>query len=333
MRMVFKRSIPAILLMAMLGAACAKPPAEPTGTTTAQPTGGTALTIVKNDRANSYTLEQIKRLPAAEGWGGLMTSAGSISGVFTQKGLSIVDLLAEVGGVGEGEAVRIQAKDGYAMTVSSRQLIEGDFTTFDCSSGKEVPHEKLTVIVSYEEDGKPIDPRIGPLRIAILGGKTQVTEGHWWIKWVNKIEVVSMFKPWSLELQGVVSATIDSASFQSCSAPKCHGITWQDKSGRKWEGVAAWRLVGKVDDSITNRGDVFEDALADRGYKVRLTAKDGRAQEFSSAEVKRNNELIVAYLMDGLPLPENYWPLRLVGPSLDSAAQLGQVTKLGIVLP
>jgi len=278
-------------------------------------------------------LDEIKSAPATEGWGGLMTSAGSISGVFIQKGLSLVDLLATVGGVGEGEAVRIQAKDGYAMTVSAKQLLEGDFTTFDCSSGKEVPHDKLTVIVSYEEDGKPIDPRIGPLRIAILGGKTQVTEGHWWIKWVNKIEVVSVFKPWSLKLEGVVNADVDSASFQSCSAPKCHGITWQDKSGRKWEGVALWRLVGKVDDAITNRGDVFEDALADKGYTVRLTSADGSTEEFTSAQLKRNNDYVIAYQIDGLPLAENYWPLRLVGPNLDTTTQIGQLVKVELISP
>jgi DMSO/TMAO reductase YedYZ molybdopterin-dependent catalytic subunit len=277
-------------------------------------------------------LDAIKSAPAAEGWGGLMTSAGSIGGVFSQKGLSVVDLLATVGGVGEGEAVRIQAKDGYAMTISAKQLLDGDFTTFDCSSGKEVPHDKLTVIVSYEEDGKPIDPRIGPLRIAILGDKTQVTEGHWWIKWVNRIEIVSVFKPWSLRLEGVVNTDIDSASFQSCSAPKCHGITWQDKSGRKWEGVALWRLVGKVDDAITNRGDVFEDALADRGYRVRLTSADGSTEEFSSAQLKRNNDYVIAYQIDGLPLMENYWPLRLVGPNLDSTSQIGQIGKLQLIM-
>ena len=331
MRRTYSRFVPVLVMVVVpILVACANTPS--TKTTAAQ-ASGPALTIVKNDKTTTYTLDQVKSAPATEGWGGLMTSAGSISGVFTQKGLSLVDLLATVGGVGEGEAVRIQAKDGYAMTVSAKQLLEGDFTTFDCSSGKEVPHDKLTVIVSYEEDGKPIDPRIGPLRIAILGGKTQVTEGHWWIKWVNKIEVVSVFKPWSLKLEGVVNADVDSASFQSCSAPKCHGITWQDKSGRKWEGVALWRLVGKVDDAITNRGDVFEDALADKGYTVRLTSADGSTEEFTSAQLKRNNDCVIAYQIDGLPLAENYWPLRLVGPNLDSTTQIGQLLKVELISP
>jgi len=319
-------------LLLILGS-CAGTQSAATAPTSVQAPGGPALIIVKNDKTKSYTLDEIKGSPPTEGWGGLMTSAGSISGVFKQKGLSLVDLLGTVGGVSEGEAVRIEAKDGYAMTFSSRQLIEGDFTTFDCSSGKEVPHEKLTVIVSYEEDGKPIDPRIGPLRLAILGDKTQVTEGHWWIKWVTKVEVVSVFKTWSLPLTGVVRVDIVSASFQSCSAPKCHGITWQDKSGRRWEGVALWRLVGKVDDGITTRGDVFEDALADKGYEVRLTTADGSTRAFTSAAVKRNNDLLIAYQMDGLPLADNYWPLRLVGPGVPVESQIGRITRLDLVLP
>jgi hypothetical protein len=31
-----------------------------------------------------------------------------------------------------------------------------------------------------------------PLRIAVVGDKALLTEGHYWVKWVNKIEVISL---------------------------------------------------------------------------------------------------------------------------------------------
>jgi hypothetical protein len=322
-----------LTMLSVAGVGACSPGTESTTTTSPDPATGPALTVLKGSQTRELTLDEVRSTAAEEGWGGLMTSAGSISGPFRQKGVSLVGLLESVGGVGEQDAVRIEAKDGYAMTISSRQLLEGDFTTFDCVTGKEVPHEKLTVIVAYEEDGKPIDPRIGPLRIAILGGKTQVTEGHWWIKWVKKVEVVSVFKPFTLKMEGIVDEDIDSADFESCSAPDCHGITWKDGRDRLWEGVALWRLVGKIDDDIRNRGDVFEESLADRGYEIHVISADGSVREFTAAEVKRNDNLLVAYLMNNLPLPDDSWPLRLVGIDQPDQTQIGSIAGIRLVLP
>jgi len=56
-----------------------------------------------------------------------------------------------------------------------------------------VPHEDLTLILMYEQDGAPLSDYDGrPLRLAIVSSSSSdefLTEGHSWVKWVNKIEV------------------------------------------------------------------------------------------------------------------------------------------------
>jgi DMSO/TMAO reductase YedYZ molybdopterin-dependent catalytic subunit len=272
-------------------------------------------------------------MPAIEGWGGVMNSAGVISGPFMQKGVSIMTLLDRVGGIGEGDAVRITGKDGYSMTYSYSALINGDFITLDVSDGKEVPHDKLTAILCYEEDGKPLPDTRGPLRVAILGSKTQVTEGHWWTYWVKKIEIVPSVKPWTLSVAGFIDEKIDLAGFESCSSQSCHGTSWTDDQKRVWDGIPLWLLVGRVDDanSHSNETKAFNDATADAGYEVQVVAADGYSQTFTSSDIKRNNNVIVSFRRDGGPLPENQWPLRLVGPNMSSKQMVGQITSIRVV--
>jgi DMSO/TMAO reductase YedYZ molybdopterin-dependent catalytic subunit len=159
-----------------------------------------------------------------------------------------------------------------------------------------------------------------------------VTEGHWWVKWVQKIEVIAAAPTWTLVLQGAITEKIDPATYESCSAPACHSKQWTDDQNRVWKGVALYKLVGKVDDvPQAGQGDDFDDALADKGYTVQLTAADGATLRLTSAEVKRNDNLIVAFQRDGEPLPTNQWPLRLVGSGLEKSKMLGQITDIKVI--
>ncbi len=307
-------------------------PSSAASATTSQPAaaGGTALTITKGTETVTHTLADIEAMTPVEGWGGIMNSSGVISGPFRQKGVGLLGLLDEVGGITDGDAIRITAKDGYSMTYSYDQIANGNFTTLDCSDGAEVPHDPLTVILSYEEDGTALSDQIGPLRIAILNGDTQVTEGHWWIKWVQEIEIVPFEASWSLHLEGVLTEDIDSNTFESCAAPGCHGASWTDDQGRVWEGIPLWFLAGRIDDENNHSKDTqaFNDAAADAGYELTVTAADGYAKTFASADIKRNNDYIVSFRRDGEPLPDNQWPLRLVGPNLTKGEMVGQIADI-----
>jgi hypothetical protein len=54
----------------------------------------------------------------------------------------------------------------------------------------------------------------------------------------------------------------------------------------------------------------YNDALADAGYNIKVSAIDDFSFTFDSATVKRNNNIIVANKLNDLPLPEDKYPLR-----------------------
>jgi DMSO/TMAO reductase YedYZ molybdopterin-dependent catalytic subunit len=277
-------------------------------------------------------MADIKALPSISGYAGLMSSTGNISGPVTAKGVALTEFLKAVGSFTENNGVRVTAKDGYTMTLSYSQITTGNFTVYDSNTGKETtPTNTPVPFLSYEENGKPLGDDVGPLRLEIMTCNNQVIDGHWCVKWVQNIEVISVEKPWTLALQGAVNLDIDPATFESCSAIGCHGASWTDNQGHVWAGVPLWDLVGKIDDvPVISQGDNFNDALADQGYTVKLTASNGNTLNLSSAEVKRNDKLIVAFRCDGVPLPDDQWPLRLVGPNLEQSKMIGQITSISV---
>ncbi|MDD5039342.1 MAG: molybdopterin-dependent oxidoreductase [Dehalococcoidales bacterium] len=302
---------------------------QPATTSTSEQT---VLTLVKGDQTVTYTMTSLKALPQSTGWAGQMSSTGTISGPFQYKGIALSELLKAVGGITENNAVRVSAKDGYAMTLSYKQITEGNFTIIDSGTGKEVSaSNKPVVFIAYEEDGKAISENIGPLRLGIMTSNNQVTEGHWWVKWTQKIEVIAVQTPWTLKLEGIINENMDPATFESGSAIGCHGVKWTDDQNRVWEGIPLWYLVGRVDDTNTHKGDAFDYAAAEKGYEVHLIAKDGFTVKLTSQEVAKNNAIIVAYKRDGNPLPENQWPLRLVGATLEKSQMVGQITTIKLV--
>jgi DMSO/TMAO reductase YedYZ molybdopterin-dependent catalytic subunit len=310
--------------------------ASENGTSTQTSAAGTVLTIIKDTQTSTYTMDSLKNLPQVTGWAGQMSSTGTISGPFQYKGVALMEILKSVGGVTENDAIRVSAKDGYAMTLSYNQVTQGSgFPVLDSSTGKEVtPSNKLVVFLAYEQDGKPLDDTVGPLRLGIMTSNTQVTDGHWWVKWTQKIEVVPTVKPWTLKLDGAIVENMDQATFESGAAIGCHGVKYTDADGHVWEGIPLWYLIGRVDDPTeTHKGDAFSDALADKGYEVHLVASDGYMVKLASTDTKRNDGMIVAYKMDGKPLTDKNWPLRLVGSAVTKQQQVGGIVTMKLVFP
>jgi DMSO/TMAO reductase YedYZ molybdopterin-dependent catalytic subunit len=305
-----------------------------TGTPTPQPPVA-KLEVVSGEQSVTLTWEDIQALPAYEGVGGHISSVGKVTPPTRFKGVTLEDLCGLVGGITEENSISVVAKDGYAMTFSYNQITTGDFPTYDPSTGDETPFDgKLWVVVAYEEDGAfiPADGD-GPLRLAILGSQKLVTDGHWWIKWVEKIEIKQSLENWTLHLEGAISDDVDRGTFETGAAPGCHGKNWVDPDGQTWTGVPLWLLVGRVDDDNVHESGAFNDELAATGYEVKVIAADGYSVSFDSAALARNDDILVAYLLDDEPLPEDYWPLRLVGPGLEKSQAVSNITTIEIVLP
>ena len=302
-------------------------------TETGQPDA--TLTVKSADERVTLGWDDIQELPSYEGPGGRISSVGHVTPPVTFKGVPVEDLCSLVGGFTEENSVQITAKDGYGMTFSYEQIVNGDYDTYDPSTGENQPYDgNLTTVVAYLEEGEPIPAEEdGPLRLAILGTNKVVTDGHWWIKWVETIEVKQAQDEWSLQLEGEMSEEVDSGSFETCAAPSCHGTSWTDDEGQTWQGVPLWALAGRVDDDNKHEDDAFSDELAEAGYDINLLAVDGYSITLESGRVARDNKILLAYVLDEEPLPEKYWPLRLVGPDLDKSNWIGAVETIEVDVP
>ena len=289
------------------------------------------LEIVGLSARKVLSLDELKALPATEGWAGIKSSTGKITPPSRYKGVSIEELCKQVGAFDASLAANVVAKDGYAMTFSYDQVTNGPFTTFDPATGDEVKRdEKLTLIVAYEKDGQPIpEESDGSLRLAIVGPeKNQVTDGHWAVKWVRQLVIKPAAAEWTLHLEGVLVEDMDRATFESGSAPNCHLAEWADDQGDVWGGIPLYFLLGRVDDQNKHESGAFNYDLAQQGYKVDVVAADGYKVTFDSQALARNKTIILAHQVNGEPLPEKYFPLRLVGSGLKKNEMVGAVAQI-----
>jgi len=136
------------------------------------------------------TFDELKELSSYEGYGGFFSSVGMKYGRFECKGVSVEDLCVLVGGIEPSNTLWVSALDGYLMVFTYDQ-VQGDILIYDPATLREIPHTGLKMILMYEQDGALIPGDDGrPLRIAIVSSDGGfLTEGHYWVKWVNKIEI------------------------------------------------------------------------------------------------------------------------------------------------
>jgi DMSO/TMAO reductase YedYZ molybdopterin-dependent catalytic subunit len=321
------------LITLLLSACQAAPVATPIPTaTTAAPA---ALEIVGPAGSKTLTMDDIQKLTASTGQAGIKSSTGKITPPTAVKGVSLLELANQVGKLDAGMGVSVEAKDGYAITFSYDQLTKGDFVAYDPGTGDELKtHDPLTAILAYESNGQPLPVESdGNLRLAIISDKnTQVTDGHWAVKWVTKLTVKTLAKEWSLHLEGALTEDMDRATFESGTAPGCHKATWKDSTAQEWSGIPLWLLVGRVDDEIKHNTGAYNDALADAGYTIEITAADGYKVTLDSKKVKRNDNIIVANMVNGNPLDDQNFPLRLVGSDLTKKEMAGKIVSIKLNL-
>lgn len=146
------------------------------------------LTLI-GDCEKVLSYDEIRAMPAYEGYGGFFSTVGIVNGPFKCKGVPLEELCDLVGGINTTNTVWISASDGYLMVFTYDQVM-GDFIAYDPATMKEVPHRDMTVILMYEQDGTLLSEAMGgPLRIAIVSEDKRLTEGHYWVQWVDRIEI------------------------------------------------------------------------------------------------------------------------------------------------
>ena len=305
---------------------------SPTTTNTAT---AAALTIVNGTQTNTLTMADIKAMTPVSGSTGLITSSGTIDFPFELTGVALSDIVKTVGGITSNDAVKISAKDGYSMTLSYNQVMNGTgFPTYDSTTGKEVtPVNNIVVFIAYEQNGQAIGDDIGPLRMCILA-PGQITDGQWWVKWVQKIAIIPLQTDWTLNDVGTITKDILKSDFEAGTAPNCHGVTWTDAQGHVWSGEALWLLAAYVTpiDPDNSMGQL-NTALWNQGFQVEVIGSNGSMVTYNSADINNNNNIIVANQEDGQPLTGAQWPLALAGSGVDAQHQIGGITGIKVILP
>ena len=291
-----------------------------------------ALTVVGADGSSKIvTQTDLAALSVIANKGGLKTSAGSIQSIGTYTGVSLSDVLKLVGGATSANSVRITASDNYAMVYTWDQL-SGKYVTYDGATGNEVQATKsLIPVLAYMVDGKPLASGEGPMRLVILGDEGLITDGHFWIKMVSKIEVMPAVQEYTLTLTGATNFAMNRSTLESgisCNTPH-HKSSWTDSSGNIWTGMPLWLLMGYVDDK-TAMG--YNDTLAKaNAYTVKLSSPDGYSVTLNSTFVNRNDNIIVANMMNGKPLNAPYWPLRIVGSAVTKKQMIRNLSQIQLV--
>jgi len=151
-----------------------------------------ALKIIRGEQIKTFTLNGLKAISPYTAEGNLLRSRRGIlteSFECTYTGIKMTDLLDLIGGITEGNIIKVIASDGYAKVFSYDQ-IKGKLTVLN-RKGKSLEWNlPLTVILAYEEAGQLIPvAKGGPLRIAIVGPGNPITPGKFWVKWVERIEI------------------------------------------------------------------------------------------------------------------------------------------------
>jgi hypothetical protein len=151
-----------------------------------------SLTVIGADGTQIVLNETvIAGLPSYRGYGGFKNQLGIVKGLGNYTGVPLNTLCGLVGSLTSKSIVNVSASDGYSGNFTFDEVVNGNFTTYD-SSGVEVPHSQplVPIVAYYFNDAHISDPKVGPLRLAIVGPEGLVTNSTLWVKMVVKVEVI-----------------------------------------------------------------------------------------------------------------------------------------------
>jgi DMSO/TMAO reductase YedYZ molybdopterin-dependent catalytic subunit len=285
------------------------------------------ILTVQGDTTLNFSMTDLKNLPSTTGSGGFMKSTGTIVGPNAFEGVTVKSLV-EMVYTGSNYSLEVVATDGYTMTYTSSQVINGTFAFYD-TDGNLSGVGDFTMLMAYEMDGQPLQET---LRIVVVGTGSPITDGHFWAKYVRTITVRPFAQDWSIALSGLTNITLDRQTYESVASCYFHTLEYAltNSSGTfTYEGVSLWVLVAAVDGADAPDGHyMFNDMLATSGYNVTVIASDGYNRTFPASQVARNNSMIVANKVDGQPLPSSEFPLRLVGENLTSGQMVKMISRI-----
>jgi DMSO/TMAO reductase YedYZ molybdopterin-dependent catalytic subunit len=310
---------------------------------------------VVGDGTTVYRYEGITNDPD-DIWDAAETYPGGYKIENAVKGTRIRDLCDLVGGMGSGTEIKLIASDGYETTLPyssvytnpAVQARQGDAILAWWGDGEYVPYYADGMRLFFMPDG---DHVYGQWDM-----HETLPDNYWHYyydstahvmypscaglssKWITTINIFSVPEgDWTLSLDGTelgglhydVSKTYFEQAL-ACQFGSNHKATYTDGGGNSWEGMPLWFLAGFVDDADQHSDNAFNDALAQAGYRVVITASDGHSVTLRSQDVARSNNYIVANSLNGAHIPDTDadWPLRLVGAGATGPWSISRITSI-----
>jgi hypothetical protein len=155
----------------------------------------TNLTIFAlNGTEHFLNSSQIAALPSTTAPGGYNAGTAPFS-TNDYTGVSLKTLADLVGGLNSSEVLMVEGSDGYTQNFTYSQVVNGNFSTFNSTTGNPAsPTKQIVPIVAYYNNSQLIPGESnggsGPLMVAIVGNDSLITQGKYWVKWVVKLEVL-----------------------------------------------------------------------------------------------------------------------------------------------
>ena len=118
------------------------------------------------------------------------------------------------------------------------------------------------------------------------------------------------------------------ASYVNCASPGCHGSGWVDAQGQRWEGIPLYLVAGLVDDGKKHDAGAYNARLAKKGYDIQIETTSGKVVTIDSRDIAGKDSIVLSSKVDGGELPDEYFPLRLVGPGLSEAQMPGGIARI-----
>ena len=84
------------------------------------------------------------------------------------------------------------ASDGFSKTITYDQIASGSFATYDSTGAAKTPSSNPVIALIYSVNGSPLDSTTGPVEIGIICSDSLVSDGSWWVKMLQKIEVIAV---------------------------------------------------------------------------------------------------------------------------------------------
>ncbi|MCW3982864.1 MAG: hypothetical protein NWE96_02595 [Candidatus Bathyarchaeota archaeon] len=316
------------------------------------------LTLIgSNGQQKTLNKQDILALESYTSKGALKTSGGLITDVGTYTGVPISTLLDLVGGITSDQKLKALASDGYPMTYTYNQVINGqDFRTYDPTTRDMVnATAPVKLVLVYSVDGAPLSDDKGPLRIAILGSEGLATEGNLWSKKVIQLEVTSNQAPsptptatakpttaatvkptatpsptanptatsWNIAVTGSSTITLTKGTFDTLVIQNFVSYT---ESGTTWQGTSLYQLALWAQ----NNGAISSSALTS-GYVVKVVGAQGQVATFNSSRITSNQNIMLANTANNLALSGGNAPLTLTGAELSSAEKINGVAQIQIL--